>query len=69
MLEDITHPTVVTLYDLIASIDDEIGTGEEPLLIETVMKLIRTRQIKWLSPRRKKGSADFLAHPASPWLH
>jgi len=41
-----------TLYDLIEAISEEVPSGEEGLIVEAVLNLMRSDQIKWVSRHR-----------------
>jgi len=41
--------TKTTLYELIAAISEEVQPGEDQLVVETVLDLLNTGQVKYLS--------------------
>ena len=48
--EDAIPATITTtLYDLIAALQDVVQPGEDALVVATMVHLLRTRRITWLS--------------------
>ena len=43
-----------TLYDLIAAISDEAEPGEEGLILEAVLGLMKSGKIKWVHGHRDR---------------
>lgn len=41
-----------TLYELVEAIGEEIGMGEERLIAKTVLHLLATGKVKFISPQR-----------------
>jgi hypothetical protein len=47
-----TGTTTSSLYDLIEAISEEVRPGEDELIVEAVLNLMKSGQIKWVSRHR-----------------
>ena len=54
-------PITTTLYDLISALQEAAGPGEDPLVVASMVHLMRSGRLRWQSPASQRQRAAHLA--------